>query len=76
MQVLRPSLPQSQPFPQFMSVAVSDYKKLAADYSTITDPSLKASYKVVLDKKITDLEAMLSQYNATALAAIDALKVN
>lgn len=63
-------------FPQVMMSAVSDYKKLAADYSTITDEAVKVSYKVVLDKKIADLQAMLSQYNATALAAIESLKVN
>jgi len=74
MQIARPQQPQ--PFPQFMLVAVTDYKKLAADYSAITDGNLKASYKVVLDKKIADLQVMLAQYNATALAAINALQVS
>ena len=63
-------------FPMFMTGAVADYKKLAADYSSITDPSIKASYKVVLDKKIADLEEMLAQYNLTALNGIHALRVD
>lgn len=63
-------------FPQVMMSAVEDYKKLAADYSSITDEVVKVSYKVVLDKKISDLEEMLATYNSRALAGIQALKVN
>jgi hypothetical protein len=64
-----------QPFPNSMMAAVIDYKKLAADYATVTEPSVKASYKVVLDKKISDLRASLNAYMTTASAAIDALVV-
>ena len=64
-----------QPFPNSMMAAVIDYKKLAADYATVTEPSVKASYKVVLDKKIEDLRASLTAYTTTASAAIDALVV-
>jgi hypothetical protein len=61
--------------PQFMTVAVMDYKKLAADYTKITDESLKASYKAVLEKKLSDLRDMLATYNTAALAAINTLQV-
>lgn len=61
--------------PQFMMVAVMDYKKLAVDYSTITEESLKASYKAVLDKKLGDLHVMLATYNSNAISAINALQV-
>ena len=52
-----------------------DYKKLAADYTKITDESLKASYKAVLEKKLSDLRDMLATYNTAALAAINTLQV-
>lgn len=70
-------MPNQMPnaIPQFMLVAVADYKKLAAEYPNITDNVLKASYKAVLDKKIADLQAMLATYNANAVAAINALQV-
>lgn len=64
------------PIPQFMMIAVSDYKKLALDYPKITDESLKAAYKAVLDKKIIDLQDMLAAYNSSALFAINSLRVN
>lgn len=70
-----PPMQLPQPFPQFMLVAVADYRKLASDYAKITDESLKASYKAVLDKKLSDLREMLATYNTTALAAITALQV-
>lgn len=68
-------LPQTQPFPQVMLTAVADYKKLAADYASVEDATVKASYKIVLDKKLADLQVMLSTYNSTALAALQALQV-
>jgi len=67
--------PAPQLFPQTMMSAVTDYKKMAADYATVSDPAVKASYKVVLDKKIGDLRASLTSYTTTASAAIDALVV-
>lgn len=70
-----PPLQMPNVIPQFMMIAVTDYKKLAAEYPNITDDGLKASYKAVLDKKIADLQAMLATYNANAVAAINALQV-
>ena len=58
-----------------MTAAVIDYKKMAADYATVSDPAVKASYKVVLDNKIAELRASLTSYTTTASAAIDALVV-
>jgi hypothetical protein len=74
--MLPPLLQLPNQIPQFMMVAVMDYKKLAAEYPNITDSALKASYKAVLDKKIADLQAMLATYNANAVAAINALQVS
>lgn len=70
-----PQQQQSQ-FPAFMLTAVADYKKLAAEYPNITDPSLKVAYKAVLDKKLGDLQGMLTQYHTTVTAAISALQVS
>lgn len=67
---------QNTPYPSFMAIAISDYKKLASEYPKITDENLKASYKAVLDKKIIDLQDMLAAYNAGALFAINSLRVN
>jgi hypothetical protein len=75
MQLPKMLSPTPQPFPQSMTAAVMDYKKMAADYATVSDPTVKASYKVVLDKKIGDLRASLTAYTTTASAAIDALVV-
>jgi hypothetical protein len=58
-----------------MVSAVTDYKKMVADYATVSDPAVKASYKVVIDKKIGDLRASLTSYTTAASAAIDALVV-
>ena len=69
-----PQQQQSQ-FPAFMLTAVADYKKLASEYPNITDPTLKEAYKAVLDKKLGDLQAMLTQYNTTVTSAISALQV-
>ena len=73
-----PTLPLSlvsQIFPPSILVAVGDYKKLAADYPNIADPTIKASYKMVLDKKLADLQEMLTAYCSTASAALSALAV-
>jgi len=70
-----PIIQASQTFPVSMIPAVTDYRKLASDYPGITDEAIKASYKVVLDKKIADLRAALTAYTETASAAIDALAV-
>ena len=73
-----PTLPLPAPiqtFPNFMNASVADYRKLAADYLTITDESVRASYKVVLDKKIADLHVMLQTFTSVASSAIDAMKV-
>jgi len=69
-----PQQQQSQ-FPAFMLTAVADYKKLASEYPNIVDPALKEAYKAVLDKKLSDLRAMLAQYNTTVTSAISALQV-
>ena len=71
-----PPIQVSNSIPQFMTVAVSDYKKLASEYPKITDQNLKLAYKAVLDKKIVDLQDMLTSYNARALVDINALRVN
>ena len=73
-----PTLPipnSSSVFPSNVLFAVGDYKKLAADYPNIADPAIKASYKVVLDKKLADLHEMLNAYCATASAALSELAV-
>ena len=61
--------------PQFMISAAVDYKTLAADYQSITDPALKSAYKAVLDKKIADLHAMLATYTSAAAEAIAEMAV-
>lgn len=77
MPVVIPAQQQQQSqFPVFMLTAVADYKKLAAEYPKITDPSLKDAYKAVLDKKLGDLQDMLTQYYTTVTAAISALQVS
>jgi len=63
-------------FPMSMLPAVADYKKLAADYPEITDPTLKSAYKAVLDKKIADLQATLAAYASTASSEIASLAVD
>ena len=73
-----PTLPlpvPSQQFPSLMNSAVLDYKKMAAEYQSVSDETVKASYKVILDKKISDLRRMLSEYTSSASAAIDELVV-
>ena len=65
----------SQPFPSSMLSAVADYRKMALDYESTTDPTIKASYKVVLDKKLADLRETLATYTATASAALSELAV-
>ena len=77
MPVVIPAQQQQQSqFPAFMLTAVADYKKLAAEYPNITDASLKEAYKAVLDKKLADLQDMLTQYHATVSSAIVALQVS
>jgi hypothetical protein len=58
-----------------MLTAVADYKKLASEYPNIVDPTLKEAYKAVLDKKLSDLQAMLTQYYTTVTSSITALQV-
>jgi len=73
-----PTLPlplPPQPFPTFMNSAVLDYRKMAAEYQSVSDETVKASYKVILDKKIADLRVMLSEYTSSASAAIDELVI-
>ena len=73
-----PTLPlplPSTPFPSTMLAAVMDYRKMASDYESTSDATIKASYKVILDKKIADLRQALAAYMATANAEIDALVV-
>ena len=62
-------------FPVSMSAAVQDYKKLALEYSKLTDPTLKAAYKTILDKKVEELRTALQTYVASVSNAIDALQV-
>ena len=63
-------------FPAAMAPAVQDYKKLQAEYAKATDPTVKAAYKCILDKKIVDLRAALDAYVATVTTAINALQTN
>ena len=73
-----PTLPlpmNSQIFPSSMVAAVADYRKMASDYASSSDDTIRASYKVILDKKISDLRVMLAAYTSSASSAIDALVV-
>ena len=73
-----PTLPlpmNSQIFPANMVSAVADYKRIVADHNSVSDGTIKAAYKVILDKKIADLRVMLSEYVSSASSAIDALVV-
>jgi hypothetical protein len=65
----------SQIFPSTMVSVIADYKKMASEYASSSDETIRASYKVILDKKIADLRVMLLAYTSSASSAIDALVV-
>lgn len=62
-------------FPPNMTQAISFYRILSNEYSAVTDPTVKAAYKTVLDAKYAEITTNLNSYTTSIQSFLSSIKM-